>query len=329
MQQREIGKSGIKASVVGLGTFAMGGGKWWGEQSVDDAIETIIKSVDEGINILDTAPIYGLGQSEQIVGLALKHIPRDKIIVSTKCGHWWSDARGSYVGTQFYDTPMWRAVDRSTIRKELERSLIRLNTDYIDIYYVHAQAREPVLTPIEETMSCLMELKKEGKIRAIGASNTKLYHLEEYVKYGQLDIIQEKYTMLNRNIEETHVPFCIKNNISIQTYSPLENGLLTGRFSKDTPLKEGEFRTKNPLFAQEKIVKICEMLDNWKDLCHKYNCPLSNLAIAWTNAQPGITNVLCGARNPKYVKENAAGGNIVLEEEDIKRLSKDVEKYTV
>lgn len=327
MQQREIGKSGIKASVVGLGTFAMGGGKWWGEQSIDSAIETIIKSVDEGINILDTAPIYGLGQSEQIVGLALKHIPREKIIVSTKCGHWWSDARGSYVGTQFYNTPMWRAVDKSTIREEVEKSLVRLNTDYIDIYYVHAQAREPVMTPISETMGCLMELKKEGKIRAIGASNTQLSHLQEYVKYGQLDIIQEKYTMLNRKIEETHIPFCLENNISIQTYSPLENGLLTGRFRKDTKLEDGEFRSINPLFQKDNIANVCDMLDNWKDLCEKYNCPLSNLTIAWTNAQPGITNVLCGARNPKYVKENAAGGLITLDKEDIIRMNNDVKKY--
>ena len=222
---------------------------------------------------------------------------------------------------------MYRAVDRCSIRTEVERSLIRLNTDYIDILYVHAQAREPVLTPIEETMSCLMELKKEGKIRAIGASNTKLEHLQEYVKYGQLDIIQEKYTMLNRKIEQTHVPFCLENNISIQTYSPLENGLLTGRFNRDTVLDPKEFRANNPYFKAENIGKVCDMLAGWKDLCEKYNCPLSNLAIAWTGAQPGMTNILCGARTPKHVLENANGGNILLSAEDIARMNADVKKY--
>ena len=327
MQQREIGKSGIMTSVVGLGTFAMGGGKWWGEHSVDDAIETIIKSVDNGINMIDTAPIYGLGQSEQILGLALRHLQRDKVIVATKCGHWWSDCRGSYVGTQFYDTPMYRAVDRSSIRAEVEKSLVRLNTDYIDIMYVHAPARPPVMTPIEETMGCLMELKKEGKIRAIGASNTNLEHIQEYVKHGQLDVIQEKFTMLNRKLAQTHIPFCLENNISVQTYSPLENGLLTGRFGRDTVLTPGEFRANNAYFKAENIGGICDMLEGWKDLCQKYDCPLSNISIAWTAAQAGITNVLCGARRADHVAENAGGGGIILEQADIERMNQDIEKY--
>ena len=328
MEKREFGKSGLMGSVIGLGTFAMGGGHWWGEFDEDLAVETITRLPEAGINTLDTAPIYGLGRSEEIVGRALKKMKREDIIITTKCGNWWHDVRGSRIPRLMYDVPMFKALDRSTIKAECDMSLKRLGVDYIDLYYTHSQVIPPVMTTIEETMDALMELKKEGKILAIGAGNVNMDHLREYVKWGQLDMIQNQYSMLHREIEAEIVPFCIEHNISIQTYSVLEKGLLSGRYKRDNVVPKGDIREESKWFLPENIGIILDMIDGWKDLCEKYDCALADLAIAWTKQQPGITNVLCGARRPEHMLENARGGEIVISDEDIARMTKDIETKT-
>ncbi len=329
MEKRAFGRSGVKASVIGLGTFGMGGGHWWGDFDEGLAIETIQRLPEAGINTLDTAPVYGLGRSEELIGRALKKMNRQDIIISTKCGNWWHDVRGSRIPRLMYDVPMFKALDRSTIKTECEMSLKRLGVDYIDLYYTHSQVIPPVMTTIEETMDAMMELKKEGKILAIGTGNVTIDHLKEYTKWGQVDMIQNQYSMLHREIEKDVVPFCIEHNIGIQTYSVLEKGLLSGRYKRDNVVPAGDIREESKWFLPENIGIILDMIEGWKDLCKKYDCALSDLAIAWTKQQPGITNVLCGARRPAHMLENARGGDITIEDADIARMNRDLEKNVV
>lgn len=189
MRYKEIGQSGIQASVVTFGAFGIGGGFQFPDTNDTESIRAIHAALDLGINIIDTAPVYGFGHSEEIVGQAIKG-RRDNVIISTKCGLWWGDEEGSYRFT-WDGHRVKRNLSPRTIRMEVEQSLKRLGTDYIDIYYTHNPAMEPFLTPIEETIEVLMQLKQEGKIRAIGASNCEPHHVQSYIDYGEISIVQK------------------------------------------------------------------------------------------------------------------------------------------
>jgi len=322
MEKRRIGKSDIDVAVLAMGAWAIGGGTWWGENDDNLSMKAIHKALDLGINWIDTAPVYGFGHSEEVVGKALKD-RRAKVILSTKCGLQWYDTNGS----QHFNKDghsVYRDLSAKGLRRDLEYSLKRLNTDYIDVYYTHWQSVEPGFTPIEETMTELMKMKKEGKIRAIGASNVSLDHLKEYIKYGQLDVIQEKYSILDRRIEEELLPFCEEHQITLQTYSPIERGLLTGKFINYQP-KAGEARENQKWWKPENRKLVQKMLESWGDLTEKYNCTVGNLVIQWTASQSKNINVLCGARKVNHVEENVKAAMIELELKDIERMTKDAE----
>lgn len=323
MKYRTLGNTGISASIVALGTWAIGGGTWWGDSNDAESIRTIQASIDAGINLIDTAPAYGWGRSEEIVGKAIKG-QRDKVVLSTKCGLWWKDDRGSSF-FELEDKHVRRCLLPETIRIELEDSLRRLDTDYIDLYHTHWQPMEPDKYPIEDAMQCLMKLKEEGKIRSIGVSNVNIDEVKSYQDAGVLDAVQPKYSMLDREIEKGLLPYCHKNTISILAYSPLEQGLLTGKIGMDVEFPEGSFRNEIPWFEPEKRKKVLDMLDGWEDLLEKYNCSLSQLVIAWTAAQEGITHVLCGARKQAHITNNVLAGDIELEAPDLVRIRLDVE----
>jgi len=257
------------------------------------------------------------------VGKAVKG-QRDKVIISTKCGLWWKDDRG----TSFFemgDKHVRRCLLPATIVEELEISLRRLGTDYIDLYHTHWQSMEPDKYPIEDTMQCLMKLKEEGKIRAIAASNVDLDHIKQYQAAGIIDAIQPKYSMLDREIEKEILPYCHTNSISALAYSPLEQGLLTGKIGMDQTFPEGAYRNNIPWFLPVNRKKVLNMLAGWSDLLSKYNCSLSQLVIAWTMAQEGITFVLCGARKEAHVSDNVGAGNLEIEAADLSRIRRDVE----
>jgi methylglyoxal reductase len=323
MQYRTLGKTDISASAVALGTWAIGGGPWWGDSDDNESIKAIQAAIDGGVTLIDTAPAYGWGHSEEIVGKAVKG-RRDKVILSTKCGLWWKDDRG----TSFFemgDKHVRRCLLPETIVEELEDSLRRMDTDYIDLYHTHWQAEDPDKYPIEDTMQCLMKLKKEGKIRAIAASNVDVDHMRQYQAAGILDAIQPKYSMLDRAIEKDILPYCQTNGISTLAYSPLEQGLLTGKIGMDQTFPEGAFRNQIPWFLPVNRQKVLNMLEGWNDLLAKYNCSMSQLVIAWTMAQAGITYVLCGARKQAHVADNVGAGDLALETADLARIRKDVE----
>ena len=184
---------------------------------------------------------------------------------------------------------------------------------------------EPDKYPIEDAMQCLMKLKEEGKIRSIGVSNVNIDEVKLYQDAGVLDAVQPKYSMLDREIEKGLLPYCQKNTISILAYSPLEQGLLTGKIGMDVEIPEGSSRNQIPWFQPENRKKVLDMLDGWEDLLEKYNCSLSQLVIAWTAAQEGISHVLCGARKQAHITNNVLAGDIELEAPDLVRIRLDVE----
>ena len=264
MQYRTLGKTNISASAVALGTWAIGGGPWWGDSDDNQSVKAIQAAIDAGVTLIDTAPAYGFGHSEEIVGKAIKG-RRDKLILSTKCGLWWKDDRG----TSFFemgDKHVKRCLLPATIVEEVEISLRRLGTDYIDLYHTHWQSEEPDKYPIDDTMQCLMRLKEEGKIRAIAASNVDLEHIKQYQAAGILDAIQPRFSMLDREIEKEILPYCQANGISALAYSPLEQGLLTGKIGMDQTFAEGVYRNQIPWYSPQNREKVLNMLEGWSDL---------------------------------------------------------------
>jgi methylglyoxal reductase len=318
MIYQQIGQSDLKASVVALGTWAIGGGSWWGQNDDNESIKTIQAAISQGVNLIDTAPVYGFGHSEEVVGKAIKD-RRSQVLVSTKCGLRWTDKEGSYYFSRDGKV-VYKNVSRRAIRDDVEMSLKRLGTDYIDIYFTHWQSVEPFVVPVSETMTALEELKKEGKIRAIGASNVTGEHIEEYIKYGKLDIIQEKYSIIDRRIEKELLPLAKKHQITLQAYSPLEQGLLTGKMTKDYVPEDGNARAGKKWYQPQNLAKVVDMLEDWQDLCKKYECTPTHLVIAWLIAQGENINVLCGARKIEQLEDNIKGADIVLATEDIKRM---------
>ena len=314
MKYKKLGTSDISISVIGAGTWAIGG-LWWDGTDVKRSIDTIRASVDCGINFIDTAPAYGHGVSEEIIGKAIDGI-RDKVVLATKCGLIWDREEG-YFHFQLGDTKIYRNLKGDSIRKELETSLKLLKTDYIDLYITHWQ--DPT-TPIEETMAALFKLKKDGKIRAIGVSNATAEHMDEYLKYGTVDADQEKYNLLENSAENENIPWCENHKATFLAYSALAQGVLTGMISPGASYKEDDIRSMNPLFKKENVVKINNMLDKYfVPLSQKYNCSLTQLAIASLISLNSVV-ALCGARNAEEARENAIAGDIELKKDDLDAL---------
>lgn len=327
MEYRPLGASGVDASVVGLGTWVTGGGATWGADPDDqESIRAIHASLDAGVNLIDTAPAYGWGRSERVVGEAIKD-RRDSVVLATKCGLIWEDERGSAFA-ELDGKMLRRSLRPDTIREEVERSLQRLQTDVIDLYQTHWPSMEPDKTAVEDTWACLLKIKDEGKIKAIGACNCTVEELQEYVRCGLSASHQFRYGMLFRDLEKDVIPFCQEHNLATLTYMSLEQGLLTGKIGMDRTFGEGEFRSNeawNPWFKSENRRKVLDLLASWNELTEKYNCTLAQLVIAWTVAQPGVTHALIGARNTEQGGQNAAAGSLKLDAADLARIRDDVE----
>lgn len=323
MEKKMIGKSGLEASALSLGCWAIGGGEWWGNNDDQMSIDTICRAVQLGVNWIDTARVYGFGHSEEVVGKALKLLPRRKMILSTKCGIQWYDDGG-----ELHFMKEGHAVRRDlapkAIRRDLELSLKTMGTEYVDVYYTHWQCKTYGLVPIEETMEELLKMKQEGKIRAIGASNTDLQILEDYIRAGQLDVIQEKLSILDLKSEEL-LPFCEEHGIMLQTYSPIEQGLLAGKASDNYVPKPGEVRDGKTWWRPENIRRVNGMLAGWKDLTEKYQCTLANLCIKWNSMLSSNINVLCGARKVSQIEDIASSLDIALSKEDFERMKQDAD----
>lgn len=308
---REIGRSGVKASAVGLGTWAIGGWMWGGTDEAE-SVAAIQASLDAGVTLIDTAPAYGLGRSEEIVGKALVG-RRDKAVVATKCGLVWHTEKG----THFFDQdgkPVHRYLGRDSIIHEVEESLRRLGTDYIDLYITHWQ---DATTPIEETVAALEELKRAGKIRAIGASNVSGSELRQYIETGALDAIQERFSMIDRGIEAELLPLTLANGVSTLSYSSLALGLLSGTIGPDRVFSGDDQRKDNPRFSVANRQKARDFSDAIRPVAERHGASIAQVVIAWTLAQPGVTFALCGARNPEQALDNARASTLRLPAEDL------------
>ncbi|SDR25200.1 aldo/keto reductase [Pseudovibrio sp. Tun.PSC04-5.I4] len=311
MALRPMGKSGIDASAIGLGTWAMGGWMWGGgdDQASVDAIKA---SLDAGVSLIDTAPAYGFGHAEELVGKAIKG-RRDEVVLATKCGLVWHEKKGNH----FFDAEghaVHRYLGKNAIIHEAEQSLKRLGTDYIDLYITHWQDST---TPIAETMEALLTLKQQGKIRAIGISNASPADLEQYIAAGQLDAIQECYSMLDRGIEKTLLPLCKQHDVATLSYSSLALGLLAGKIGPERMFEGDDQRKDNPRFSVENRVKIQGFVKSIGGIANDHGISIAQTVIAWTLAQPGITYALCGARNVKQATENAHAGTIQLAGDEV------------
>jgi methylglyoxal reductase len=320
---RTIGKSGINASAVGLGTWAIGGWMWGGTDE-RQSIAAIQASIDAGISLIDTAPAYGMGLAETIVGKAIAG-RRDKVVLVSKCGLVWHVNEGAYFFHQD-GKPVHRYLGAGSIRYEVEESLKRLGTDYIDHYVTHWQ---DATTPIAETVGALVRLKEEGKIRSIGASNVSPGDLEAYIATGALDAIQEEYSMVKRDIETTLLPVCRENAVSVLSYSSLALGLLSGKVGPERVFAEDDQRHGNPRFSQANREKIARLMGVLKPVAAARSASVAQVVIGWTIAQPGITFSLCGARDPAQAVENAAAARLRLTESELALISTGVAEHLV
>jgi len=317
MEYRTLGSTDLQLSAITYGAFAIGGNMWGGNEK-KDSIAAIEAALANGVTTLDTAPFYGFGLSEQMIGEVIKGRDRSRIQLLTKFGMVWDGSnrgRGEYFFDALKDgkkVPVYKYAARENVIKEVEESLKRLGTDYIDLLQLHWPDNT---TPISETMEALDILLQQGKIRAAGVSNYTLAQVEE--AFGTLKIAsnQVPYSMLNRNIEKDLVPFALENELGIIAYSPIERGLLSGKYFKGGTLKTDDHR--NNYFGRFDLDKVRIFLDEITPLAEEQGVTLSQLVLRWTTLQPGITIVLAGARNAAQSEENAAAMQVKLSQETL------------
>ncbi len=316
MRTMQLGKTGATVSVVSMGTLSIGGDGVWGTNNDEESIRAIHRARDLGINWFDSANFYGFGHAETVLGKALAG-SRDRCFISTKCGLDWDTGEGS----PFFERDghqISRDLSPRAVRRSLEGSLRRLGTDYVDLFITHWQSVPPAFTPIEETMGTLLDLKKEGKIRAIGASNVTLDHIKEYLAHGPLDLVQERFSMLDPTSFDALGRFCLEHSITYHAYSVLERGLLTGAYTMDTPIRPGDARNEWCAWYQPaRRQKVIALLDSWRPLCEKYRTTQAGLTIAWTLAQAENINVDAGSRRAAAVEQNVRGGEFLIEPDDL------------
>jgi aryl-alcohol dehydrogenase-like predicted oxidoreductase len=317
MLYRKLGNSDLEVSAITFGAWAAGGWMWGGNEQ-HDAVEAIRASFEKGVTSIDTAPVYGQGESEEIVGRAIKDLPRDQVQILTKYGMRWDLTKGDFAfkskNNQGQDIDVYKYAGKESIILEVENSLRRLGTDYIDLYQIHWPDST---TPIQETMEAVEQLIKAGKVRYAGVCNYNADQLTEAQKYIPLVSNQVPYSMVKRGIEEKVVPYCIENNLAILAYSPMERGLLTGKMKPGHIFSEGDHRANLPYFKDENIGRVNSFLEKIVALAEEKGCTLAQLVLAWTIHRPGITIALAGARNAEQAVANAKAADVVLSAEEM------------
>lgn len=323
MEFIKLKKSDLKISPIAFGAWAIGGWMWGGAEK-KDAIAALKKSFDLGITTIDTAAVYGFGYSEEIIGETFKGM-RDKVQILTKFGLNWTEKKGVfYLSTEDNNgkaQTIYSNGSKDSVISECEASLKRLKTDYIDLYQYH---RPDPSTPVEETMEALNILLEQGKIRAAGVSNYDVSLLDSALKVSNIVSNQVSYSMLKRDIETDLVPYCLENNVDILAYSPLQRGILTGKFNPDHHFNKGDSRRGLPWYEKENIIKINSFLDKIKKIADSKNVSLTQLVLKWTLCQPGISCVLAGARDPEQITENAGAINLDLTDDEIAYINKQI-----
>jgi len=313
MKKRRLGNTDLELTTVGFGTWASGGAGWtfsWGPQDDQESIKAIHKGIEMGINWIDTAAVYGLGHAEEVVAKAIKG-KRDEIIIASKCALIWDDNK-----------KISGRLKKESIRKECENSLRRLQTDHIDLYQIHWPNPSG---DIEEGWSEVVKLKEEGKIKYGGVSNFNVKQMERAHKIAPIASLQPPYSMLDRNVEGDILKYCKDNKIGVVAYSPLQVGLLTGKFKKGSidSLDDEDWRKTMSKDFKEPIYSInLDFVESLKPIAKRHSKTLAQLAIAWVLRREEVTSAIVGARRPDQIEETAAAADWEMPVEAIKDIEK-------
>ncbi|MFH1613505.1 MAG: aldo/keto reductase [Planctomycetota bacterium] len=315
MKKRKIGDTDLYLTTVGLGTWAIGG-PWqfgWGKQDDRDSIKAILEAMEEGINWIDTAPIYGCGHAEQVVGKALKDIS-EKPLIATKCGLLWNEKREKV-----------SCLKDESVKRECEDSLRRLGVERIDLMQVHWPEPE---VDLEDGWGAIADLVKEGKVRYAGVSNFSIEQIKLCRAIHPVASVQPCYNMLVRQIEKELIGYCRQNDIGIVAYSPMARGLLTGKFSKDRldNLAKDDNRRLSTIFREPSFSATLALVEELRPIAEKYAATIAQLAIAWVLRRAEITSAIAGARRAGQIAETAKAGELQLESEDIALIEELLEK---
>lgn len=306
MQTRKLGYSDLYLTTVGLGAWVMGG-EWafgWGPQDDADSIAAIHRALELGLNWIDTAPIYGLGHSEEVVGKAIAG-RRHEVIIATKCGRAWDEQGNPY-----------SRLKGPAIRQEVEASLRRLQIEVIDLYQIHWPQPDE---DIEEAWGVIAEMVRAGKIRYAGVSNFNVAQLQRLQPIHPVTSLQPPYSMIRREVETELLAYCAANNIGVLAYSPMQAGLLTGRFTADrlNSMAPGDWRRRNPYFQEPSLSATLKLVEQLRPLAERHGRNVAQLAIAWILRRPEMTASIVGARTPGQIEETAPAGEWVLSDEEI------------
>jgi aryl-alcohol dehydrogenase-like predicted oxidoreductase len=311
MKKIKIAGTDLEITPLAFGAWAIGGWFWGGAEE-KESLTAIEKSLDLGMTTIDTAPVYGFGQSEELVAKVIRN-KRTSVEILTKFGLRWDVAEGNFyfntLDNQGKPMTVHKLGSKESVMKECENSLRRLKTDYIDLYQQHWPDTS---TPIEETMEALDRLQEKGKIRAGGVCNYSLDQMKEALKYYPVASDQVPYSMVLRAIEKDLVPWSIGNRKAIIAYSPLQRGILTGKITSGYKFGEGDHRPNTPFYKEPNLTRINKFLSLIKPAADSKKVTLAQLVLKWTLMQPGITCVLAGARSASQVEENFAADSIEI-----------------
>ena len=307
MQTRKLGWTDLHFTTIGLGAWAIGGGGWrfgWGPQDDADSIATIRRAVELGVNWVDTAAIYGLGHSEEVVGQAIKGLTKQPFI-ATKCSRRWDDTGTPYGNLQ-----------RDSLRAECDASLKRLGVDVIDLYQIHWPNPEP---DIENGWGTLADLVKEGKLRYIGVCNFNVEQLKRIQPIHPVASLQPPYSMLVRGVEQQLLQFCATNQIGVVAYSPMQKGMLTGKVTREwvQNLPESDHRRRDAMFQEPRLSANLELVNELRKIAERNGKTVAQLAITWVLRRPEVTSAIVGARRPSQIEETVAAGDWSLSPADI------------
>lgn len=329
MQPRKLGKSDIVVTPLAFGAWAIGGWMWGGAE-VNAAIKAVRAAFNAGITTIDTAPVYGFGRSEELIGKAMEGIPRDQYQILTKFGLNWQTRQGDFyfdsVDNQGKPVTLFKWASKEKVMAECEDSLKRLKTDYIDLYQIHWP---DVTTPINETFEAVQRLIDQGKVRAAGVCNYTEEQVDEALETISLASNQVPYSMIRRGIEEDIIPQAIARGMGIIPYSPLQRGLLTGKIKPGHQFNKGDSREGSIFYYEENIRRTNALLQEIKPVADKYKATLAQVVINWTAHRPGIASVLVGARDEKQVESNAKALNFNLTPAEIEFITATADRFSL
>ncbi len=316
MRTRRLGYTDLHLSVIGLGSFPLGGSGWrfsWGPQDDRASVDALVRGVELGVNWIDTAPVYGFGHSEEVVGLALKRCSR-KPLIATKCGSLW-DGSGN----------IFRRLRKASVREEAEASLRRLGVDVIDLYQIHWPLPEE---EVEEGWGAMAQLVREGKVRYLGVSNFSVAQMERLQAIHPIASLQPPYSLLRPDIESAILPFCGRHRIGVIPYSPLQKGLLTGKFSVERVknLSPEDHRRNDPMFAEPQLSANLSLVQGLERLAKEHHMAVAELALAWVLRRPEVTGAIVGARRPDQIQETAGAADTVLSTDAVQAIDELLER---